>query len=140
MLDVFRDSGFEVHSTTDAGSVEVRLSLQTSPASLDAADNRDRTRRSPLSRAILQPGAVAVIGASRNDSNLGRRVFEALLSSGFTGTLSGESSLSRVARPTLLCQRGAICPSVSTSRSSRFRANRPRRCRRCAAAGVKASS
>ena len=31
MLDVFRDSGFEVHSTTEGGTVEVRLSLQTSP-------------------------------------------------------------------------------------------------------------
>ena len=33
MLDVFRDSGFDAHSTTDAGSVEVRLSLQTSTTS-----------------------------------------------------------------------------------------------------------
>ncbi|HET9468684.1 MAG TPA: GNAT family N-acetyltransferase, partial [Vicinamibacterales bacterium] len=42
MLDVFRDSGFETHSTTDAGTVEVRLSLQPSTGSTAAADERER--------------------------------------------------------------------------------------------------
>ncbi|RPI55087.1 MAG: GNAT family N-acetyltransferase [Acidobacteria bacterium] len=85
MLDVFRHSGFEVHSTTDAGSVEVRLSLQRSPASTAAADERDRQATIASLRAILRPGAVVVIGVSRRPSNLGRRVFESLVASGFKG-------------------------------------------------------
>ena len=87
MLSVFRDSGFDVHSTTDAGVVEVRLSLQSSSASIAAADERDRQATIASLRAILQPRTVAVIGASRRISNLGRRVLESLLGSGFKGPI-----------------------------------------------------
>jgi acetate---CoA ligase (ADP-forming) len=87
MLDVFRDSGFSVYSTTDAGTVEVRLSLHPSAASIAAADERERHATLASLRAILQPRAVAVIGASRRHENLGRRVLTALLHSGFTGRI-----------------------------------------------------
>ena len=87
MLDVFRDSGFEVHSTTEAGIVEVRLSLQSSPASIAAADERERQATIASLRSILKPRAVAVLGASRRESNLGRRVLEALTRSGFKGPI-----------------------------------------------------
>jgi acyl-CoA synthetase (NDP forming)/GNAT superfamily N-acetyltransferase len=85
MLDVFRDSGFDVHSTTEAGSVEVRLSLQPSSTVVAASDERERQATIASLRAILKPHAVAVVGASRRESNLGRRVLESLLGSGFKG-------------------------------------------------------
>ena len=85
MLDVFRDSGFDVHSTTESGTVEVRLSLQPSTASVAAADERERLATIASLLAILKPRSVAVVGASRRESNLGRRVFESLLASGFHG-------------------------------------------------------
>ena len=87
MLDVFRDSGFDEHSTTEAGTVEVRLSLQPSTASIAASDERDRQATIASLRAILRPRAVAVVGASRRESNLGRRVLEALVTSGFNGPI-----------------------------------------------------
>lgn len=87
MLEVFRNSGFEVHSTTEAGSVEVRLSLHPSPFSVAAADERDRTATIASLRAILRPAAVAVIGVSRKPDNLGRRVYESLAASGFNGAV-----------------------------------------------------
>jgi acyl-CoA synthetase (NDP forming)/RimJ/RimL family protein N-acetyltransferase len=87
MLDVFRHSGFEVHSTTDAGCVEVRLSLERSPAAVAAADARDRQATIASLEAILRPGAVAVVGVSRRPSNLGRRVFESLVASGYKGPI-----------------------------------------------------
>ncbi len=85
MLDVFRDSGFQEHSTTEAGCVEVRLSLQSSPARSAAADERERQATIASLKAILRPAAVAVLGVSQRPSNLGRRVFESLLASGFKG-------------------------------------------------------
>ena len=85
MLDVFRDSGFDIHSTTDAGVVEVRLSLQLSPAGVAAADEREHQATIASLRSILKPHAVAVIGASRRESNLGRRVLRSLMRSGFRG-------------------------------------------------------
>jgi acyl-CoA synthetase (NDP forming)/RimJ/RimL family protein N-acetyltransferase len=87
MLDVFRDSGFEVHSTTDSGTVEVRLSLQPSAASMAAADARDRQATIASLKAILRPTSIAVLGVSRRPSNLGRRVFDSLLASGFKGAV-----------------------------------------------------
>ena len=85
MLDVFRDSGFDVHSTTESGTVEVRLSLHPSTASVAAADERERLATIASLLAILKPRSVAVVGASRRESNLGRRVLESLLASGFNG-------------------------------------------------------
>jgi acetate---CoA ligase (ADP-forming) len=85
MLDVFRDSGFDVHSTTESGTVEVRLSLQPSISSVAAADERERLATIASLLAILKPRSVAVVGASRRESNLGRRVLESLLVSGFNG-------------------------------------------------------
>ena len=87
MLDVFRDSGFDVHATSDAGIVEVRLSLQPSTASMAASDERERLATIASLRAILEPRSVAVVGASRKESNLGRRVLESLRSSGFKGPI-----------------------------------------------------
>jgi acetyl coenzyme A synthetase (ADP forming)-like protein len=81
MLDVFRDSGFEIRSNTTAGCVDVRLVLAPSATSVSAAEERDRIATIASLRAILEPRAVAVIGASRNESNLGRRIFDALITS-----------------------------------------------------------
>jgi acyl-CoA synthetase (NDP forming)/GNAT superfamily N-acetyltransferase len=85
MLDVFRDSGFEIGSSTEAGCVEVRLSLQASAASVAAADERDRLATIASLTAILRPRSVVIVGASRRPSHLGRRVLESLLASGFKG-------------------------------------------------------
>jgi acyl-CoA synthetase (NDP forming)/GNAT superfamily N-acetyltransferase len=92
MLDVFRDSGFDVHSTNEQGCVDVRLSLQSSSASIAASDERDRKATLASLRAILTPRSVAVIGASRNQANLGRRVLDALLGSAFTGAVYAVNS------------------------------------------------
>jgi acyl-CoA synthetase (NDP forming)/RimJ/RimL family protein N-acetyltransferase len=85
MLDVFRDSGFEVRSTNDGGCIDVRLSLARSEAHARAAEERDRLATIASLTPMLMPRAVAVVGASRDPGNLGRRVFEALLAARFDG-------------------------------------------------------
>ncbi|MCM3881977.1 MAG: GNAT family N-acetyltransferase [Vicinamibacterales bacterium] len=87
MLDVFRDSGFEVRSTNDRGCVDVRLSLVRSDAHTRASDERDRLATIASLAPMLMPRAVAVIGASRDENNLGRRVFEALRAARFAGPI-----------------------------------------------------
>lgn len=87
MLDVFRDSGFDVHATTEGGIVDLRLALRPSSASVAASDERERHATIASLRAILTPRAVAVLGTSRRETNLGRRVFESLLASGFKGPI-----------------------------------------------------
>jgi acetyl coenzyme A synthetase (ADP forming)-like protein len=85
MLEVFRDSGFEVRSKSAMGVVEVRLDLSPSASGLAAINERNRAATVASLEPILRPGAVAVIGASRDRSRFGRRVFDAMRQAGFTG-------------------------------------------------------
>lgn len=85
MLEVFRDSGFEIRSKTTAGVVDLQLSLSVSPDALRFAEERDRAATAASLAPMLRPGSVAVVGASRDPASIGRRVFDALRGSGFHG-------------------------------------------------------
>ena len=66
MLEVFRDSGFEIRSKSSGGAVELQLSLTPSAEGVRAAEERDRAATAASLRPMLAPAAVAVIGASRD--------------------------------------------------------------------------
>lgn len=85
MLGVFRDSGFQMGSTNEHGCIDVRLSLAQSDTHTRATDERDRLATIASLKPMLEPRAVAVVGASRHETNLGRRVLDALLAGGFSG-------------------------------------------------------
>ncbi len=87
MLEVFRESGFEIRSKTDSGCVDVTLSL--SPSATAAAKDDDRRRVATVASLLplLEPKAVAVVGASRQTTSIGRRVLDALVAAGFNGAI-----------------------------------------------------
>ena len=85
MLEVFRDSGFEIRSRTEAGVVDLQLSLTMSPEGVRSSEERDRAATAASLAPMLRPGAVAVIGVSRTVGTIGRRVFDALREGGYTG-------------------------------------------------------
>ena len=85
MLEVFRDSGFEIRSKSAEGCIDVQLSLEASAAGVAAEEERNRLATAASIYPLLAPRAVAVIGASRNPSNIGRRVLDAIAATGFTG-------------------------------------------------------
>jgi acetyl coenzyme A synthetase (ADP forming)-like protein len=85
MIDVFRDSGFEVRSQSADGMVDVRLSVTPSSDGTRAIDERDRLATVASLRSLLEPTSIAVIGASRQRSHLGRRILDALYREGFCG-------------------------------------------------------
>jgi acetyl coenzyme A synthetase (ADP forming)-like protein len=87
MLEVFRDSGFEIRSKTAEGCVDLQLSLEPSPEGVRTAEERSRMATALSLRPMLAPKAVAVVGASRDPASIGRRVFEALRSARFNGPL-----------------------------------------------------
>ena len=125
MLDVFRDSGFDVRSTTDAGVVEVRLSL----AILDGQHRRRRRARATGDDRIASRDSEAARGrrgrrlAPRIESRPPRPRVAAGL--GIPG-----AHLSRESRPHPSCTASAasspraICRPASTSPSSPCRASR----------------
>ena len=85
MLEVFRDSGFEIRSKSVSGSVDVQLSLDPSVTSVSAEEQRSRLATAASLGPLLEPRAVAVVGASRDRRSLGRRVLDAVMAAGFTG-------------------------------------------------------
>ena len=85
MLEVFRDSGFALRSRSDQGVVDVRLDLVPSATNVAAIDRRNKLATVASLRPLLTPASVAVVGASRTPSNLGRRILEALLRADFRG-------------------------------------------------------
>lgn len=87
MLEVFRDSGFEIRSKSSGGSVDLQLSLTPSAEGVHAAEDRDRAATAASLRPMLAPEAVAIIGASRDPSSIGRRVLDALRAAGFKGPI-----------------------------------------------------
>jgi acetyl coenzyme A synthetase (ADP forming)-like protein len=87
MLEVFRDSGFEIRAKSAAGCVELQLSLAPSADGVRRAEDRDRTATAASLRPMLAPSAVAVVGASRDRSALGRRVLDSLRAANFTGPI-----------------------------------------------------
>jgi len=85
MLGVFRDSGFEVRSKSASGAIEVTLNLIPSAEGVVAAEARRRRSTAASLRPVLEPRAVAVIGASRDAAGIGRRILDALIGAGFSG-------------------------------------------------------
>jgi acetyl coenzyme A synthetase (ADP forming)-like protein len=87
MLDVFRNSGFELHTKAVDGYVEIDLSVVPSAASVTRGELRDRIATTVSLRSFFQPRSVAVIGASRNPNSIGGRLLNALLTHGFQGSV-----------------------------------------------------
>lgn len=71
MLEVFRDSGFVIRSKNDAGCIDVQLSLTPSFESVSSSEERHRLAAAASLRPMLEPEAVAVVGASRDADSLG---------------------------------------------------------------------
>src|SRR6185436_1956477 len=82
MLDVFHESGFEIRSKADFGAITVQLSLSPTRGTVAALDRRNALATVASLTPLFRPRAVAVIGASRREGSIGRRVLESLLASG----------------------------------------------------------
>jgi acetyl coenzyme A synthetase (ADP forming)-like protein len=87
MLDVFRESGFEVASTVQDGVVQVLISLVATPHYEDQAATRSRMAATASMKAFFEPRVVAVIGANRQRGRIGSEILHNLVTAGFNGTI-----------------------------------------------------
>ncbi|MGE5242716.1 MAG: GNAT family N-acetyltransferase [Betaproteobacteria bacterium] len=85
MLEVFRDSGFEIRSRSGGSCVDVQLSLTPSFESVTSSEERTRIATAASLRPMLEPRTVAIVGASRDENSLGRRILDSLVNAGFKG-------------------------------------------------------
>jgi acetyl coenzyme A synthetase (ADP forming)-like protein len=87
MLEVFHESGFEIRSKTDAGTIAVQLSLGPTLETVARAERRMAVATAASLRPLLQPSSVALVGASRDPASIGHRILTALKRNGFTGAV-----------------------------------------------------
>ena len=85
MLEVLRDSGFEIRSKSDRDAVTVLLTRSPTTESVTAAERRHALATTRSMRPLLAPKTVAVVGASRDSGSLGRRILDAIVAGGFAG-------------------------------------------------------
>jgi acetyl coenzyme A synthetase (ADP forming)-like protein len=87
MIEVFRDSGFEVREKLEGGFLEIDLPVAPTQSSVSRSELRDRVATATSLRPFFQPRAVAVVGASRDPTSIGYRILDGLLHNGFRGPL-----------------------------------------------------
>ena len=128
MADVFRDSGFEIRSTSDAGVVQLQLTLSASADGVAISERRRQQATVASFRPLLEPRSIVVIGASRDATKMGHVCCARCRSA---GTPAGSSWCIRqpptyVAHPP--SSRPAICRLASIWPSSPYRTTECFRC------------
>jgi acetate---CoA ligase (ADP-forming) len=87
MIEVFRESGFPVETSSAPGSIHVELPTSFSANARERFQVRDRLAAASAVHAFLEPRSVAVIGASRRRGTIGGEIFHNLLEAGFRGVV-----------------------------------------------------
>jgi acetate---CoA ligase (ADP-forming) len=85
MIDVFRHSGYPITEKLESGYLELDFSVVPTESSVEMSELRDRVVTAASLRWFFKPGAVAVVGASREPSSIGYRILEALVRNRFQG-------------------------------------------------------
>jgi GNAT superfamily N-acetyltransferase len=89
MLQVFADSGLQVHRALADGVYEFTFALPSGEADAalgsyrDAVAERERSADLASLRHLLTPASVAVIGASRRPDSVGRVILRNIITGGF---------------------------------------------------------
>ena len=107
MMRVFRNSGYELSRTMDSGVYTVDFPVEESVASLSAEAEREKRAVAASILPFFFPKAIAVIGASNDPESIGGKLFNNILSEGFTGPLYPVNPNTKVVRsvrayPTIL--------------------------------------
>ncbi|HET8526503.1 MAG TPA: GNAT family N-acetyltransferase [Actinomycetota bacterium] len=85
MINVFRSSGFELSIRAMPGAIEVEFPIGLTDEALEHFEDRETQAAINAMRTFLSPRSVAVIGASRDSSAIGGRLFHNLLATEFAG-------------------------------------------------------
>lgn len=87
MIRIFTDAGYAVDRGFDDGVVHLRFDTAATARSLEVLRAREHRAESRSITRLLTPRSVAVVGAGRRATSLGRAVVGNLRASGFTGAV-----------------------------------------------------
>ncbi|MGH2698085.1 MAG: GNAT family N-acetyltransferase [Actinomycetota bacterium] len=85
MIEVFRQSGFQVSMQLEPGVIKVEFPTSFSSEALERFERREQTAATAAMRNFFNPRSVAVIGASRTPDSIGSAVLHNLIVEGFKG-------------------------------------------------------
>jgi acetyl coenzyme A synthetase (ADP forming)-like protein len=85
MLHVFRESGFPIEVSAEAGQLHVTFPTSFTRAAIEKFETRETLAAVNALKLFFNPRAVAVIGASRQRGTIGGEIFHNLLAFGFNG-------------------------------------------------------
>jgi acyl-CoA synthetase (NDP forming)/RimJ/RimL family protein N-acetyltransferase len=85
MIKVFSEAGYTLSSRIEDGVVHVEFEIQPTDDSLEVMAAREQRAEARSIRRLLEPGSVAVIGASRSPDKVGHVLIRNLVYGGFTG-------------------------------------------------------
>jgi acyl-CoA synthetase (NDP forming)/RimJ/RimL family protein N-acetyltransferase len=87
MIDVFRHAGYQSVSDFVEGVVRMEFAIEPTAESLAVSQAREHRAESRSIQRLLSARSVAVVGAGRDEDNLGHRVLRHLLDGGFPGAI-----------------------------------------------------
>jgi acetate---CoA ligase (ADP-forming) len=87
MIEVFRESGFPVATSSAPGSIHVELPTSFSGDARERFERREQIAAAAAVRAFMEPRAIAVVGASRMRGTVGGEIFHNLIDGGFEGVV-----------------------------------------------------
>jgi acetyl coenzyme A synthetase (ADP forming)-like protein len=87
MLEVFARSGLVVTKSIEAGVIHLSFPIEETERSRELAEARERRAAAESVRGVLNPGSVAVIGASNEQGTIGAALVANLKAAGFTGRI-----------------------------------------------------
>jgi acetyl coenzyme A synthetase (ADP forming)-like protein len=85
MLHVFRESGFPIEVSAEAGQLHVTFPTSFTREAVERFETRETFAAVNALKLFFNPRAVAVIGASRQRGTIGGEIFHNLLAFGFNG-------------------------------------------------------
>lgn len=85
MMRVFRNAGFAMHRDVDQGVYTVEIDTEQSDAVLEAEGRAEQISIAASVMPLFYPTSIAVIGASRDKSSIGGRLFNNIINADFNG-------------------------------------------------------
>ncbi len=87
MMRVFRNAGFSLSREIDEGVYTVEIPTEESDSVLAAEGRAEQISTAASMLPLFYPQSIAVIGASRNKSSIGGRLFNNIINADFMGPL-----------------------------------------------------
>ncbi len=87
MLQVLLSSGYRVTQSTEEGIIHVTFPTEETEEAVEAQLKRYRHAAAQSMRSLLNPGSIAVIGASRQPGSIGHALLSNVIRCGFKGAV-----------------------------------------------------